>query len=354
MTRRLRASSILYEGYRNVASRSGGSWILGLVTLVATVGVIALSSSLLLVATDDLERARDGGANAFIVASDGGPAITAERCDQLLEVEGVRSAGAVLATRAATFESSPDDVISVQEVTPGYGRVAFPGASTHPGAAVGATAAKLTGARAGSALLERARSQPVVVAYAAGAGESRIPGAENSVLVPTLPGGTVTECVVEAEPANRAAVERLLLTWFAPGEYWSVLPMARSGAAEGVLDGRALIVFAPPAIALAVIALATSMHSSRRPEYALYRLLGWTRGQLLGMITWECSATVFAPAAAGVVLGLVIGSPLAIAPEYRQFLALGVITYLLVLLVVPPVIVGVVTRMSAIDALKGA
>lgn len=133
-----------------------------------------------------------------------------------------------------------------------------------------------------------------------------------------------------------------------------MLPIVAPDQSSQSPDSLALVLLFAPVAALVTVAFLGAAHWTRRSDYALYRLLGWGRGQLLVMILWEWGATVLAAATAGLVLGLSATDPLAIAPEFRPLLLTALGSHLLVLCVGPALTLVAATRLAPVDALKGA
>ncbi len=257
----------------------------------------------------------------------------------------------------SAFASAPTDSVTVRIVSPGYVRVAFPDAI--PGvAAVGANAAKIIGAGSGRYIAQIGSSSAELVGYVGGTGaQPRFSGLSDVVLVPAPPTGSVNECYVEAEPQTRAAVERLLLSWFDPAQDWTVVPVLPADQYElDPLDPstQTLTLIVGIAGALVVMLVAGTIQWARRQEFALYRILGYTRGQILALITAEWLALAAAPAAAGVTIGLGVYGALHISGVFLPFGIASLGFFAAGVAVTPPVVTLIVLSTKPTDALKGA
>lgn len=258
-----------------------------------------------------------------------------------------------MSSRTITFQTAPHEPLSLREVTAGYPRAVFPDAPTVSGAVLGAIASTVTGAASESYLKPTDTDEVIRVGYASQLGTSRVPGLERAVLVTAPPSGYVNECLVEAEPENRETVEQLLLTWFEPGTTWNVVPMYHAEAFNSDSGVTGIVRVLSPSVAAVAVMMFAIVQWTRRADYALYRLLGVGRAQLLGMITLEWCATLVTASATGTVFGLTVTSHHDLVADIRPMLWMNLLQYFSMLLIAPPLALAAATRMSTVNTLKG-
>jgi hypothetical protein len=202
----------------------------------------------------------------------------------------------------------------------------------------------------------------------AGAGLSRIevaaaPGAarvyeyDSAVVVAAGPTGWVTECLVEAEPGARDAVELVLTRWFSQDAGagirvypWSV-PVSGEQSPDYLLHQRASRWVVLGAVGL-VAAVQGFLWLARRGETGIYRLLGLRGGSLAAMVVADQMLVSVAPFSAGV-----LGAGIARAGDLNgmalTMTAIDVARGYCLLALVPLLILLLLKTVSPLDAIRG-
>lgn len=163
------------------------------------------------------------GVNVLRVTADERLSIDSRRCDALQSVEGVRAAGAIVRTEPLRASSDKTYNNRIYYVTPGFMAVAWHQAPEDGRIALGAVTAERLGIIEGADLrfashsgTQRAGNVNVP------AGPARLDAFETSLVVPIAAEAMVDECLVESVPGSRAAVEKVVMSWF--GEGFVVVP----------------------------------------------------------------------------------------------------------------------------------
>jgi hypothetical protein len=262
------------------------------------------------------EALKEAGLFVYTVSHVDGTLLDAARCDQLNTVVGVVSAGGVVGSQTVTVPQLPSNVIEVLLATPGLPQVVWPEARAESGSAAVLAGDRLTadlGLTPGSWLSASSPSndRPVELYQVDWvAPESvRFPRYADSVIVVTPPQGGLRTCLIETQPQAYEAVGTVVLGWFPDAADIVVAPLlGDSGigpspetafqhrlSRSGPLIGTAL---------LTVLSVVTWL--SRRPELALYRLLGLTDAGVVTMVLADVALTVWAPTWVGACLAQMI------------------------------------------------
>lgn len=354
---RARALTVDIETYRSVAAHRVAAILIGAVSAATSYAVVLFSLLGMMSLTSIWDSQIDRGLNVFIVTSDVPGTVPAERCNELLGVVGVRSAGAVLGTRTTSFASSPSLRVTVEHVTPGYVRVAFPQAENLRTAAAGADLAKDLGMVDVGTLREVNATHGFSVSPVPPRPVSRFSGLENSLLLPSVARGFANECFVEAEPAYRDSVERTLSVWFKASQSWTVVPLVSADQVE--TDVASAVKEFPmrliaPTLGVFVVILGLAIWWGRRQEFALYRLLGFRPGQILRMLCVEWLSLVLAPASAAALLALASSSPALIEPAFMPYGITWILMFFAALVTGPPIAIFTLFSVKPADVLKGS
>lgn len=348
------------ESYRNVVAHWRHSAILAVVALLcgfASVhGVIGSTRSL----TDVLTLQTELGANAFVVSSPTSQNLVATDCEALRNIPGVRSAGTRLRVSTTAFISAPGTPVTIWDVTPGFVAFTFPdlelGATD--GASFGRTIATDLGAVQGSMVIEsRMANSYFAVSGVSSLSVERVRGSMQAVLVPVATNELVNSCFVEAHPAYRDSVEMLLASWFGPTSEWVVSPLAPPEQFEidiGKAAQNGPMQLVSPLLAGFIIFLVASLWWSRRHEFALYSLLGFGPRHLLGLLSLEWSATVFAPTVAGGIAAFAVQGIHGIAPPFIPAAITQIAMFYVAVAATPAIGFFVVQSVRAVNLLKGA
>ncbi|MCU1370212.1 MAG: hypothetical protein JWO77_1406 [Ilumatobacteraceae bacterium] len=312
------------EATANVTSSSVRSLLIAAVAAVLAAAVVACSVAELAAIQGRFRDQVARGRFVLVARSVGSDGLDAGRCDALRDLEGVRSAGAILHEDPTYPLAAPLRPYDRLVVTPGLLAVWFPtsaGATDGTGLAVGADAAAELGLVPGAYLQtastasrshERlrpgddtvARHRIVTVLPAA----IRDPEAGRMLFETAAPTGTASACFVDPDPSARTAVEATLVGWFGRDQPASVAPLLderQTGRQpEAELAGRAAR-WVWLTAALAISALMVVLWYGRREEFALYRLLGLRRRSIGLLLVVESTLIVALPGLVGAAIALV-------------------------------------------------
>lgn len=311
--------------------------------------------------TSVLQKQTELGANVYVVASPIGQNFSAAECEALRNVAGVKSAGARIGTYTATSSQAPSDPITIWEVTPGFVRIAFPDLSEEsvPGGLYFGTAiAADVGVAPGSTLdIDREGGRFVVVSGESALSTERLNGSSRVALAPLISDAPASACFVEADVAYRDAVGKLLITWFGPASEWTVaslLPADRFeiSVQDSLRNGSMMWIWA--VLGGFAVLTASILSWSRRQEFALYGLLGLRAGHVLGLLTLEWIATMFAPAVCGGLLATIYLGPVEVDPLFGSATVVLIAAFYLVLCTAPALGFVLLRATPPVDLLKGA
>lgn len=321
------------------AFRAGLAWsetarnmVAAPVRSAALCAVAAIIGALVVVVTaresvsiqDRYYASMDAGAAGFVVSSgNSASGVDAARCDALSAIPGVRSAGGIVAQTEVVFANRPDSRYLLLSVTQGFVDFMWPASlnprhATPPGVPIVTEGdSVLIGSQAA---LDLGLGPDTTVGYLEATAGTSVSTDVFGVLPPSLregvadvrvvslvaPVGRVQECLVEAYPDTRQAVEELLLGWFPVADE----PVTQSFRTEDQLgppvsdfDGRVSKLFWLVAFGVDLI-LVLTMWWARRAEFALYQLLGMNRKGLALALVFEALWYVWVPALAGIFVGL--------------------------------------------------
>lgn len=359
---RFKTSEIATEASRAVRARGWRSFVVG--ALIAITSGAALAGSFI-----DLQRIESlqaeqvyAGSNVVSVtpsSADRGNTLDAARCDGLRSIEGVRSAGAIMASYEVFSDASPSERFAIIEVTPGYLQLAYPRDSLIATASTvaGASVVDRLGMRSGATFASRSRDgrQAFSIPIDEATNEpARREPFDRAVMIAVAGTGNVFECLVEAQPGKIDAVSAATQSWFAPIAV-TVRPelpnnsLAADPAAE--LTTR-FSQWLPIALGAALVIVTLSSWWGRRADYAIYRAFGLSVAQLALFLTVETAITLWLPVIIGANMALFALAqwipPASAGRMISDYLAL-----LLTVGLVPLIGTFLLSRKSAFDVAKG-
>lgn len=356
------AFSVAREAWLNLSASLGPSLGVAVVSLVVGAGLPAVAGFEVSEIVRDADQAIAAGTNMMSLTAEDRAPLSASRCDELNNVDGVLTAGGIVSRSAAYAATRPNEPLQLIHGTVGAASALWPMLTEPTGTAgvlVGADTASLFGLSVGSRLMlsESAGTSPsvsVLVDQVAGK-TVRDVTLDGAIFVSVAPTGMITECLVEAQPGARQQVEAVLIGWFRADLKVAVSPYFVSNAPGSLpadeLRGR-LTQYLP---ALAFVLLFVSLAGywfARRSELALYRTLGISRPQLLGMLATEALLLVLIPVNLGFALSVFMLVPFAEALAIRVAAA-DAIRFSALLPLLPLAGFLLVARSIRIDALKG-
>lgn len=329
----------------------------GLALLVgfAVVGITAMDTRALITEWSKQEVA---GRSSYIVTSKSS-SVSAGMCDAANGIEGVRGAGAVLSRFPVQISLGTLKKVDVLRVTRGYlsaawndvpktqawSAIAPVDLARRFGLGVGSTfSTSTTGDLSGGGSI-------VTIDWIA-AQRSRVDGINDAIIEIAPPMGSVSTCLVTAEPAFRDSLEPALAAWF--GSEFRIAHFLPPSTLVSDPD-RAFTVrpsqWVALAFPLALVVIRLVFFFARRGDFALYRALGMTMSAITRMTLTEFLVGTLAPFQAGATLGLLLATGLhregvaAVGGDYARalcILVLGALTGVLV-----------VARGSALDRIRG-
>lgn len=283
--------------------------------------------------------------------------MSAAVCDDVRMNPGVLDSGARLSARSTRIASIPGASARIVTATPGYIRIMWP--ESPPGLAIGAGSEISTafGLRPGTVLaLESAESQRVAerTVLSDVLPPSSRGGDINQVLVvASAPDGKIRECLVEAHPGTRAAVEAFLVSHFSGATITPLYVDTSLGdAPEDQLRNR-ISQWIPLAGAIAVIALTLLTFFSRRADWALYQVVGVGKSARLLMLTAETATVVWFPFAAGAMVSSWIFANQIADPMTASECLSDLARALLLLVLIPPLALLALSHRAPLAWLKG-
>lgn len=360
MTETFRPWTVATEAVRNLWANAFFTGIIALAAVVVGFAVPAVTLWEVASIRTDAESEVRAGVNVLRVTGEDGALLPAGRCEALNSVPGILAAGG-LAVRSTVFPAArPSDVVTLISGTPTLGQVLWPShapQTTTSSVVVGSTTAETYGLTSGSTFGYEVRGDPTPLAAVvdrSGVASTRDPQLDTSVLIATAPTGRVRECLVEALPGARTAVEGMLNGWFDATDGTVVspfyLPVTSSASPDERLAARTTQ-YVPAIAALVLVSGMVSAWFSRRAEYSLYRMLGLNRRGSLLMQTVEMTVAVIVPLCAGLVTAMLA------MEEYENLdviLATGDGIRMLALLIPAPLLGWLLMRpVTKTDALHG-
>lgn len=331
--------------------------------LLASVGIIAPCLALVLaisevngIAAREQELV-DRGATVFSITAVDREPLSASRCDALNGIGGVIAAGGIVGVESLHALLPDYRFLPLASATPGLARIYWPeSAARGTGVTVGAGTASDFGLVAGSLLAvsggEDARYLPVADAAAP---SPRSEAYDLALLEAVAPAGGTYECLVEGRPGAGRDLEAALVGWF-PGvptsihPYFSLPDTGRTPAAE--MRDR-LSFWLPLAAAGLVTAALLTWWMMRRPELALYAVLGLNRNALLLMLVVDWAVLAVLPGSIGITVASVVSSGLINGVPVPAAAVLDIGRYLVALVPIPVLGYLALARVSAFDSLKG-
>ncbi len=210
MTRRraVRASTVLSEAWRDVAT--GTSRVCGVAIALTLATVVCLAADAF--ALDRLVSGaidfRQSGAATYVLVAEG--RVAADACDRLGSVTGIGDAGGLrVARNTLAPERMPSTNLPVFEATPGMVSALAPSGRAGPGVLLAERVAEHLGLEAGDELLAGGEAIAVRGTYAY-PDDGRRTGIGYAVLAPTAAVGLVDECRITVWPPSQ---EHARLLW---------------------------------------------------------------------------------------------------------------------------------------------
>ncbi|MCS3442148.1 ABC transporter permease [Microbacterium phyllosphaerae] len=313
------------EAVLNIAS---AGWLSVLAFTAAIVIAFAGLSVSLIESTGIVERSdglTDEGAYLMYVSPDGeGAQLGADRCESLLSISAVKTAGAVKSSRFVTATADGEDWRLVSS-TLGYAAVVWPSAA--PGddgsVLVGKSLADRYGLVDGAYWEVSDQGDQRVVRVDVMPRSTRFPDMDLAALETEVVTNFGAVCALEAQPGAQAGVAAIAMTWFSPTEV-RVSPHPVSVGARTPQDEwtQRITLWAPYLAAAAVLATTAGWWKLREREFALYAVMGLRPTDIAKMLFGETVLLAFLPTAIGV-----IAAALTFASSLRNSLELAVFAH---------------------------
>jgi hypothetical protein len=302
---RLRAQ--VSESLRNLWSRPLQSIFIAVVSASLAFTVFLLPWLNLTYANALLEQDVLDGRTIIVIGNSTGT-IPTGLCDSLNSVQGVRSAGAVIA--GVDAETPGGRRLSAVLVTPGLISVQWPelAAPETRGVVLPASESQLALGQV-DLVIDSSRASVEIV------GKARAPGRLNNLasmlMIPSSQVGASTECYVESAPGSESGVGDVVASRFPANAGYRVVPFLagpRAGANSEVLIDSSPVRWLPIAAAAVVVVLTASLAWSRRYDLAVYQQLGLPRTGVAVMSLVEWFAVVLLPASAGTFAAILLAA----------------------------------------------
>lgn len=357
MNRGFTAGALVREGLLNVVSNRLLSLLLALSCFVGAGGCLLVSGyEVSAIEARFLQLVAKGSAVLAVTAQDG-ESVPGERCEALNGVPGVISAGGIVSRSTMRTEGSAFGQVLMVEGTAGLPAIIWPGEPAMRGSAItaGSTLAERSGAQVGAVLPWGLRIDGQFVAPSAIAEPSpRDASFDLAVVIVRAPASPVQQCLVESAPGALDEVSHLLVGWFdGPIETFVSRFYADSsvGASPQEQFDSRLSRWVPYVAALIIGAGFVITWFARRQEFGLYRMLRASPGSLLTNLATEFIVIGLIPLCGGYLAGLIISSMA--TPLALQNALIDATQLVLLSLLTPLTGVLVVSRVSAMDAIKG-
>jgi len=301
----MRAGSVMSEAWRDVLTGTTRAATYAAVLLLAVGALAAVDVRAVVDVVRGAQDFRDAGASVQVLESP--EHVDAARCEALVQIAGVRAAGALRAGEPVRALNLPGSELSTYEITPGLAGVLDPSATTASGVWLASDLAEALGAHAGDQVATSTGTAVVAGVYPyPDDGRARTLG--YTVLTPVPATGTFDACWAEIWPAD-ATTASYLRTALVPD------PSGETKPAQGQLNSRLgtrydapvllaerLTRHAPLAALVVGLALGYTAIRSRRLELAAALharvprpALAWQ--VLLETLTWTLAATTVAATA---------------------------------------------------------
>lgn len=331
----MRASAIVGEAWRNLATGTARAGVLGLVTAVLTGALALLDVSAVVALQRQATDFREAGASVNVLAAE--KQVSGQGCEALARVAGVRSAGALRTRPALTLSASPRSPLPAYEGTPALAAVLNLGGTTGLGVWVSRDLADRLAVRVGDRLptTEGELTVAAIFDYPADGRDQRL---VDAVVVPVASGAAFDECWATVWPSSKAATDlmrsallpttgvakpaslALLNNGLGPSFDGATLLAGRPTGPLGFLGAGLTVVLGFVAARLRRLEFASALHAgqSKAAQLALAGLeaFAWGVGAaLLAVASVYLGAVLWAPAeprvVAGLGLGLLAATPLA-------------------------------------------
>lgn len=360
MVKRSTFALFLREGFANVICSPVQSSIAIVLAAIVGFSVVLLPGlEVERVASQSREEA-NRGLHVAVVSDTQRQPLSAPRCEALAELEGVRYAGGVMASRRVYSPLLPVDGIDLIEVSPSWVSIIWPDVNAADELVAGPKLAASLGLVPGAKIPiadDKSLSQPLTVTVSSlSAATPRSTKYENALISVGPLFGTVGECLVEFEPEKFWSASALLTYWFAGQEIvireMYSRPETQSSPQQQLESMLLKYLPAPGFFIVAVVFLGQVW--SRRQEFALYSVLGSRPDEILILLTAEYSLRFCIPVIFGAVSGtLLVGlwfTELALPIAYSYCEGLVLISSLLPL---PLAGVAVISSVSLPETFRG-
>lgn len=349
----LPTSSVISESLRNTFARPVRAAIYFVSMLALMVLTVGFSCYSVYQIVDRQMRLEQNGSDVFRVSTSDRSVMSGVRCVELESVDGVENAGGIASTE--TISNPVKDSFIHYEVVGSYMSIIWPEltkADWAEGVVLGANLASQLGAVSQASVLIGTANVEVGATAKNSTRDERADDVAMSLVVAEQ---DVTECLVEATPGAGRAVDSLLAGWFASASGTNVSPYfvdsSIGPSPQEELDTRSS--FWVPLVTGSVVAtMLLLLWNERRPEFALYRLIGLSRGHVALMLGIDIHVFVVTPAAMVTIVSAVI-LPRDLSPVVIDLILMDFLRMVLVGIGSGAVGVLLVTGRSSIAALKG-
>lgn len=284
----VRFSELLGEAFRSAFARPFVFLIAGL-----TVGALCLGATLLEVhalrSVEATKREHIGaGTNVLVVDADGSP-IPASGCARMEGSSSVLNAGALVSLSYVRLADGGSNAFQFAAVSDGYFRVVAPQRQPEHSTVVGSAVADTIGVRPGS-LLEFTDGRSLRVGASMLAG-SRTADRDRWIyqIAPPSTVGDISECWVESRNGELEETRAQVPVLFGDVDGLRVRSLVSTDviqSAQSAYDAR-LTRWAWIPVAFVCAGLVMIVLRNRQPEYAIYRIVGFSATDVVMMFMLE-------------------------------------------------------------------
>ena len=301
----------------------------------------------------------DAGQTVLTVTTPSTAGLPGDRCEQLNSLNSVVAAGGRVASKTVKPDILPSKVFQLEEVTPGFSKVIWPGLP--PATNTNVVASKDLAASLGltaETFISTTDSQVPHLVTAVPELPPRIQQFQNSLAITVASASAIEACLVEVEPGALNDMEAVLTGWFATDQPVRVMKLVQPRETD-VDPGQELAARISKVIPLGaggtIAVFAFTMLWSRRIEYANYVLAGATREDVVRMHRAESILLYFVPLSMGIFVFLLANSSYLLGETVvLMALLIDCSAMLVTASLVIPVAKSYLSRIDAIKALKGA
>lgn len=306
-----RPSIILNEVISNaLASRIATAVSMTLVAVI-TFAVIGASVMETRAIEDRLLDYQIRGGYVAVITDKGHQPLSGSRCEQLRTVSGVVAAGGIVSQGNVTVDYAPTASIVRTIGTPGLAEVYWPGLSVSnqlPSTVVGGSLAERLGLTPGVVWQYNSSERAVEFSTVGrvGLGSARDPLMDTGVYESASPSSDVINCMVESDPGAVSAVGAVISGWFNDEIVVSDWLQSEKPPNSARPLSTRISLWLPLVASLVFLAFFAISTTSKRAEYAIYRVLGLGDRGLALLILGEWAALALLPSAVGLTVGLVV------------------------------------------------